>query len=78
MGTEHDRQQARKGRIVALVIAGAMVAWIVLQWLGRQMGLPGRYAFLIDFAALGALIWALVVSLQIWRARRDHNANGQG
>ncbi len=78
MASEHEQKLARKGRIVALVIAVAMVLWLVLQWLGREMGWPVRFAFLIDFAALGALIWALVVSLQIWRARRDDNANGQG
>jgi|AntRauTorckE6833_2_1112554.scaffolds.fasta_scaffold217512_2 uncharacterized integral membrane protein len=78
MASEQERQQARKGRIAALVIAGAMVLWLALQWVGQQMDWPARYAFLIDFAALGALIWALVVSVQIWRARRDDNANGQG
>ena len=78
MANEHEQKLARKGRIVALVIAGAMVAWLVLQWVGQQMGWPARFAFLMDFAALGALVWALVVSLQIRRARRDDNANGQG
>jgi len=36
-----------------------------------DLGLPGRYALLIDFAAIGALLWALIVTLRIWRARRD-------
>ena len=36
------------------------------------MGLSPRYAFLFDFAAIAALIWALVVTYQIWRARRDN------
>ncbi len=71
MTTEQQEQAlARKGRMVALVIAGAMVAWIVLQWVGKQAGLPGRYALLFDFAAIAALIWALVNIYQIWRARQ--------
>lgn len=78
MASEHEHKLARKGRIAALVIAVSVVLWLGLQWLGSEMDWPVRFVFLIDFAALGALIWALVVSLQIWRARRDDNANGQG
>ncbi len=65
-----EQQLARKGRMVALVIAGSMLGWMVVQWVGNQAGLPGRYALLFDFAALGALIWALVNIYQIWRARQ--------
>jgi hypothetical protein len=31
-----------------------------------------RFVFLFDLAAIAALIWALVVTMQIWRARRDN------
>lgn len=72
MSQETDRQIARQGRVVALVIAGAMCFWIVMQWLGPQLGLPGRYTFLVDFAVLAALFWALVVGLQLWRKRRNN------
>ncbi|WP_372885975.1 DUF5337 domain-containing protein [Shimia sp.] len=65
-----EQQQARKGRIVALVIAGTMLLWIAAQFVGRAAGLPGRYALLFDFAAIAALIWALVNIFQIWRGRQ--------
>ena len=68
---EQDRALARKGRMVALVIAGAMLLWLAAQLLGPMLGLPGRYALLFDFMAIAAFIWALVVTAQIWRARRD-------
>lgn len=71
MSGEHDQKPARKGRGVSLVIAGAMLLWLAAQWLGPQLGLAGRYALLIDFAAIGALVWALIVSLQLWRTRQD-------
>lgn len=71
MSSEQEQKQARAGRVVSLVIAGAMVLWLAAQWLGPQLGLPGRYALLIDFAAIGALVWALVVTLQLWRKRQD-------
>ncbi len=78
MSTDLEQQLARKGRTVGLVIAIAMVLWMGAQWLGRTMGLPPRYAFLFDFAAIGALIWALIVIYQIWRARQNNNGSGQG
>ena len=62
---------AKQGRMVALVIAGSMLVWIVAQWLGPQLGLPGRFTFLIDFAVLAALVWSMVVTYQIWRKRQD-------
>ena len=69
VSSEQDQKQGRAGRVVSLVIAGAMILWLAAQWLGPQLGLPGRYALLIDFAAIGALVWALVVTLQLWRNR---------
>ena len=71
MKREKDLAYAKKGRMVALVIAGAMVLWLLAQWFGPQLGLAGRFAFLIDFAAMAAFVWAFVVALQIWRARRE-------
>jgi hypothetical protein len=71
VSSEQDQKQGRAGRVVSLVIAGAMILWLAAQWLGPQLELPGRYALLIDFAAIGALVWALVVTLQLWRKRQD-------
>ncbi len=62
---------ARKARMVGIVIAVTIVLWMALQVLGGQLGMAPRFAFLFDFAAIAALIWALVVTAQIWRARRD-------
>lgn len=70
-----NRQIAAKGRMVSLVIAGTMILWLLSLWIAPKLGVPGRYAFLFDFAALAALFWALVVSLQIRRARKA--ARGQ-
>ena len=71
MEREKDTAMARKGRIVSLVIAGTLIVWMLLQVIGKQIGLPGRYALLFDFAAIAALIWALVNVFQIWRARQS-------
>ena len=71
MSPEQDKQLARQARQVALVIAGSMVTWLGAQFLGKHFGLAGRYAILFDLAALAAFFWALVVSIQIWRKRRE-------
>ena len=71
MDSEREKRIAAKGRHAALVIAGAMLTWLALQILGRDLGLPGRYAFLFDFAVIGALLYAVFNIFQLWRMRRD-------
>ena len=70
--TDQDKALARQARFVALVIAGTMVLWMGAQWVGGKLGLEARYVFLFDLAALAAFIWALYVTYQIWRKRRDN------
>lgn len=70
-GNEADRALGRQGRIVALVIAGTMILWFVAQSAGTWLGLPGRYAFLVDLFALAGFLWALIVTWRIWRKRRN-------
>ncbi|EDM71212.1 hypothetical protein RAZWK3B_13364 [Roseobacter sp. AzwK-3b] len=67
-----EMQLARKGRTVGVVIAVTMLVWMGAQWVGSQMDWPVRFVFLFDLAAIAALFWALVVTMQIWRARRDN------
>ena len=71
MSKEQDQAIARKGRHISLVIAGTMVAWVVLSLAGQSLGLPGRFALLFDFAALAGLIYAVVNIIQLWRMRQD-------
>lgn len=71
MQDQKEQQLEKKGRVVAIVIAGAMLLWMAVQWIGQAAGLPGRFAILFDFAVIAALIWALVNVYQIWRARRE-------
>ena len=70
MAQDAGQHENRQGRLVALVIAGAMLMWIVVQWLGPKFGLALRFAILIDLAVLAAFIWAMVVSLRMWRLRQ--------
>ncbi len=68
---------ARQMRLVAVVIAVTMALWLGVQWLGGQQDWPAKYAFFADLAAMGALIWSLLVTFRIWR-RRKASSQGQG
>ena len=72
MSHDADHKQETQGRIAAIVIAGAMVFWIVAQWIGSKLGIPVRFQVLIDLIALAAFFWALVVTFQIWRKRQNN------
>ena len=69
MSEASEKAIARKGQIVGLVIAITMLIWLAAQVAGPMLGLPGRFALLIDFAALAAFVWSLFVVYQMWQAR---------
>lgn len=62
---------AKQARLVAIVLVATMVLWMGANFMGAQIGLPTRWLFLFDFAALGAFVWALIVTFGIWRARQS-------
>lgn len=66
-----ERALARQGRVVAIVIAAVTVLWMGAQWLGGEMGWDTRYVFLFDLLALAGFLWAMIVTYQIWRKRRN-------
>ena len=69
------RGEIRQGRVVGLVIAVTMLIWILAQSLGSYLGLPGRYALLIDFLAMVAFLWAIISGILMWRLRRTTRNN---
>ncbi|HAB77039.1 DUF5337 domain-containing protein [Planktomarina sp.] len=71
MHSEKDHTQAKKGRTASLVIAGAMLIWLAMQWAAVQLDISSRYMLLLDLAVMAAMVWSLIVTFQIWRARRD-------
>lgn len=70
MTPERDKELARQGRTVAIVIAVSFSLWLLINAVGGSLGIPPEYAFLADFAALGAMAWALIVALRIRKERR--------
>lgn len=59
-------------RLAAAVIIITMLCWMGATWIGGKIGLPVRYAFLFDLAALAAFFWALIVLFLVWRQRQRH------
>ena len=71
MHSEKDHIQAKKGRTASLVIASAILIWLAMQWAAVQLDISSRYMLLLDLAVMAAMVWSLIVTFQIWRARRD-------
>ena len=65
-----EDQKRKRARVASIVIFVTMVVWMGASWIGGKIGLPVRYAFLFDFAAMAALFWALVVLFQVWKSGR--------
>jgi hypothetical protein len=65
-----ETAQVKQARLAAIVIGVTMIVWMASQWIGGQIGLATRYAFLFDLAALAAFAWALIVLFRVWRARQ--------
>ena len=69
-----DTKRGKQAKRAALVIAGTMALWILLQLIGAQYDWAPKNALLIDLAALAGFIWALVITFEIWRLGRDDRA----
>ena len=70
---DQDKRFVGQIRIAAIVMVLAMLLWMGGQFLGGQLGWPVRFVFLFDLAAIAALVWALFVTYQVWKARRQND-----
>ena len=68
---EREKELARLGRLISIVIAATMLLWMGAQYVGGRVGLPDQYVFLFDLFALAGFLWALIVTFQLWRKRRE-------
>ncbi|MCY4463427.1 MAG: DUF5337 family protein [Albidovulum sp.] len=71
-GSRDARKNART-RVGAIAVIATMILWMALSFGGGKLGLPIRYAFLLDFAALAAFAWAIAV---MWPSLRERFGGG--
>ena len=55
----------KQGRLIAIVIAGSVLFWSILQGAAPTLQISPRYMFLIDFFTLAALTWSLILLIKI-------------
>ena len=65
-----DTKSRIQTRLASVVILITMVVWMALQWIGGKIGLEARYVFLLDFFALAAFAWSLMVLIRVWLRRQ--------
>jgi di/tricarboxylate transporter len=58
-----------QARLAAGVLIATALGWLLLSEIGRQYGWPGRFALLIDLAAIAGFVFALAVAWRLWRRR---------
>ncbi len=69
--TDNSESLKAQTRLASIVIIVTMLGWMAVSFLGGKMGLPVRYAFLADLAAMAAFLWALIVLFRVWRQRQQ-------
>ncbi|MCR9107607.1 DUF5337 domain-containing protein [Marivita sp. XM-24bin2] len=65
-----DSDEARKGRRIALFIAGVGLGWILVTAIGAEYGWSQRTRALFDLVALAGFGAGLWMTYQLWRARQ--------
>ena len=71
MSELNKNRKEKQGRLIALIIAGSVLSWSVLQGAAPSLGISARYMLLIDFFTLTALAWAMILLYKIVRSRRE-------
>ena len=69
MSELHKNRKEKQGRLIALVIAGSVLFWSVLQGAAHSLGISARYMLLIDFFTLAALAWSMISLYKIVSSR---------
>lgn len=68
--SQDKENPAAKGRMLALVIAGTGIFYVLALQVGAKLDWTQHTFILVDLIAMAGFFWALVVGIQIWRARQ--------
>ena len=59
MSDSYKNRKEKQGRLIALVIAGSVLIWSVMQGVAPSLGISARYMLMIDLLTLISLSWSL-------------------
>ena len=59
MSDSYKNRKEKQGRLIALIIAGSVLIWSVMQGVAPSLGISARYMLMIDLFTLISLSWSL-------------------
>ena len=59
MSDSYKNRREKQGRLIALIIAGSVLIWSVMQGVAPSLGISARYMLIIDLFTLISLSWSL-------------------
>ncbi len=70
MPDKKARDQQKQAKLASYVMLASVAVLMGGSWIGGQLGLPVRYAFLFDFIALAGFAFAMITLFRVWRSRQ--------
>ncbi len=62
--------EQKQTKLASYVMLASVMVLMGGSWLGGQLGLPVRYAFLFDLIAMAGFAFAMITLFRVWRARQ--------
>jgi hypothetical protein len=71
MSDSYKNRNEKQGRIIALIIAGSVLIWSVMQGVAPSLGISARYMLMIDLFTLISLSWSLFSLYKLFMNYRE-------
>ena len=71
MSDSFKNRKEKQGRLIALVIAGSVLIWSVMQGVAPSIGISARYMLIIDLFTLISLSWSLFSLYKLFMNYRE-------
>ena len=71
MSGSYKNRKEKQGRLIALVIAGSVLIWSVMQGVAPSLGISARYMLIIDLFTLISLSWSLFSLYKLFMNYRE-------
>ena len=65
------KAEQKQTKLASYVMLASVLVLMGGSWLGGQLGLPVRYAFLFDLIAMAGFAFAMITLFRVWRARQQ-------